>query len=78
MPEVQQPQIPRQTVASSNIRSIGYHPGQKTLSIEFLNGHIWHYSNVPPEKHKELMGATSKGAYFAREIRGKFGETKVA
>jgi hypothetical protein len=77
MPEVQQQQIPRQTVASSNIKSIGYHPGQQTLSIEFQNGHVWHYSNVPANVHQELMGATSKGQYFAANIRRKYGETRI-
>ena len=38
----------RDLVASSNIASIGYDPDSETLEIEFTNGSIYQYFNIPP------------------------------
>lgn len=72
------PQIPRQPVVSSNIKSVGYNPDSKTLAIEFMNGHVWHYAGVDASVHQQLLAAESKGSYFARSIRRRYTETRVA
>ena len=51
----------RDPVSSSNIASIGYDPGSETLEIEFTNGSIYQYFNVPAGLHEQLMAAPSKG-----------------
>lgn len=42
----------RDPVSSSNIASIGYDPGSETLEIEFTNGSIYQYFNVPAGLHE--------------------------
>lgn len=64
----------RTQVTSSNIKSIGY--DGTTLEVEFKNGAIWQYKDVPREKYDELMSAPSIGSYFAKNIKGKFEEEK--
>lgn len=62
--------IKRVPVVSSNIASAGYDSG--TLSIEFLNGSVWDYPNVPAEIFTDFMASESKGKYFASHIRNKY------
>lgn len=45
----------RQSVSSSNLRSVGYDPETKTLEVEFQNGSVYQYFNVPPQVYKGLM-----------------------
>lgn len=59
-------------VQSSNIASIGYDINIEILEIEFLNGRIYQYHNVPLAVHEELMTASSHGSYFNREIRNTY------
>ncbi len=37
----------RVPVSSSNLAAVGYDPAGKVLEIEFLNGSIYQYFNVP-------------------------------
>lgn len=54
----------RTKVSSSNIASIGFDPASQVLEVEFLNGSIYQYSDVPPSVHKGLMAAASHGSYL--------------
>tara|TARA_R110000850_G_scaffold50499_5_gene123851 strand:+ start:994 stop:1203 length:210 start_codon:yes stop_codon:yes gene_type:complete len=67
----------RQSVSSSNIASIGYDAGSQTLEIEFLNGGVYQYFDVPPYVHEELMNASSHGQYLAQNIKGAYRYSKV-
>ena len=58
----------RQSVNSSNLVSVGYDPTSDTLEIEFKNGTIYRYFNVPPFEHERLMSASSHGIYFNSNI----------
>ena len=62
----------RQSVASSNLRSIGYDTDTQTLEIEFHSGSIYQYDDVPENIHSSLMQAPSKGKYFSRHIKGQY------
>jgi uncharacterized protein len=63
--------------SSSNIASIGYDNQSETLEIEFLNGSIYQYFDIPERIYKELMGADSYGKYFASVIKGNYRYSKV-
>lgn len=65
----------RKNVVSSNIHSIGYSEG--TLEIEFLNGGIYQYSNVPEIVYTALINADSHGRYFNAYIKNSYRTTKV-
>lgn len=67
----------RIAIQSSNIKSIGYDAGTKTLEAEFTNGGLYQYTGVPSEEYAKLMAAESVGKYFGSNIRGKFPHTKV-
>jgi hypothetical protein len=67
----------RTAVQSSNIASIGYDNQSETLEIEFLNGSIYQYFDVPERVYEELMGADSHGKYLAHIIKGNYRYSKV-
>lgn len=67
-------EVERFKVDSSTIESIGFE--DDVLVVEFKNGHIYAYS-MQQERFEEFAAAESKGAYFNREIRGKFAGTKL-
>ncbi|WP_349263510.1 KTSC domain-containing protein [Actinocrinis sp.] len=68
----------RVTVVSSNLVSVGYDPGSRTLEVEFWGGRIYQYFNVPSIMHRQLMSARSKGRYLARAIKPAYDFRRVA
>lgn len=56
-------EMEREHVESSNINEIGYDPESQTLEIEFLNGSIYQYFDVPEHVYTELRTADSKGEF---------------
>lgn len=67
----------RQSVTSSNIASIGYDTNSQTLEVEFLNGGVYQYFDVPQHVYEGLMNADSHGQYLARNIKGIYRYSKV-
>lgn len=67
----------RQSVSSSNIASVGYDVNSQTLEIEFLNGGVYQYFDVPQYVHEEFMNAGSHGQYLAQNIKGIYRFSKV-
>ncbi|MBI5374534.1 MAG: KTSC domain-containing protein [Candidatus Schekmanbacteria bacterium] len=59
----------RTPVSSSNLASVGYDPVNFILEIEFHNGGIYQYFNVPESEFNGLMGAESHGKYFDGYIK---------
>jgi len=68
----------RQSVSSSNIASIGYDSRSQTLEIEFHSGGIYQYYNVSKSLYEDLMRASSHGSFFHENIKGRYGDTKIA
>lgn len=62
----------RQSVSSSNLAAVGYDAGSETLEIEFNNGRIYQYYNVPEFMYDNLMAAPSVGVYFNAEIKNAY------
>ncbi len=56
-------------VSSSNIASIGYDSGAQVLEVEFHNGSLYQYSEVPDWEYEGFMAAASKGAYLHSNIK---------
>jgi hypothetical protein len=59
----------RTPVSSSNLASVGYDHQTSTLEVEFRNGSIYQYFNVPLEIFNGLMSASSHGKYLDAYIR---------
>lgn len=67
----------RQPVESSNIRSVGHDPEKNVLEVEFTNGGLYQYADVPAKVHEELIGADSVGKYFGANVRNSFKATRI-
>lgn len=65
----------RTEVKSTTIGSVGYN--DRTLEIQFKNGAIYKYADVPPEVYHGLLQAGSPGKYFYANIKGKYQTTKL-
>jgi hypothetical protein len=61
--------IPRQSVQSSAIAKIGYSKRHHVLEIEFVNGAVYRYFDVPVSVHRDLMSADSKARFYDSNIR---------
>jgi KTSC domain-containing protein len=70
-------EVDREFVASSNVRSIGYDSASNTLEVEFLNGFVYQYYNVPSLVHEELMKSGSKGAFLNSQIKPVYPFSRV-
>lgn len=64
-------------VRSSNILAIGYDREPQTLTVQFANGRLYEFLNVPDTVHFALMNATSIGKAFFAEIRGRYETREV-
>lgn len=70
-------------VTSSNLDAFRVDPASLnegetgTLDIRFKNGAEWRYSNVPGSTIADFIDAPSQGSWFAHNIKGKFGETRI-
>ncbi|BBZ67298.1 KTSC domain-containing protein [Mycolicibacterium insubricum] len=62
----------RTFVSSSNLNSVGYDEASMTLEVEFKDGSLYQYFDVPGSMHQGLMGASSVGQYFTQNIRNAF------
>ncbi|WP_013323339.1 lysine--tRNA ligase [Gloeothece verrucosa] len=58
---------------SAALKGFDYDADKKVLRVEFLNGSVYLYHDIPESKYKELEKAPSKGQFFNAEIRDKFG-----
>ena len=62
-------------VNSTLLHSVGYHCG--TLEVEFRDGGLYEYRNVPPEIFHELTVSKSIGAYFVKNIKMRYPYRKI-
>ncbi|MUL36535.1 lysine--tRNA ligase [Gloeocapsopsis dulcis] len=63
--------------ASSLLKKYDYDPARKLLQIEFKNGSIYNYQDVPADIAQGLEHEASQGHYFNECIRGKFAYDQV-
>ena len=67
----------RDSVSSSNIVSAGYEPSSETLEVEFANGGVYQYYNVPQSIYEAFLAAASKGQFFNSQIKDRFPYARV-
>jgi len=51
---------------------VGYSKRQHILEIEFVNGAIYRYFDVPPAVYRELMSSESKARFYDSNIRRRY------
>ena len=59
----------RSLVNSSAVRSVGYDPAQKILEVEFQNGSVYQYLEVPEATYADLMTASSQGRFVDEHVK---------
>jgi len=62
----------RESVTSSNIISVGYDRSSSTMEIEFKDGRLYQYFEVPEQVYRNLLTAPSVGIFFYQSIRGQY------
>lgn len=67
----------REPVDSSSLSSLGYDARRHVLEVEFRNGGVYRYLDVPEDAWTELRAADSKGRYLNSEIKPRFRWRKV-
>ena len=67
----------RTSIDSSNIRGVGYDAESAVLEIEFLNGSVYQYFDIPLHVYEELMSTGSAGSYLAKNIKGHYRFSRV-
>jgi len=65
-------EVLRQAVESQIVASVGYDRKTRLLEVEFRNGWIYEYEDVPAAVHTELMAAASHGGYLKRLIVNRY------
>jgi hypothetical protein len=61
--------IPREPVQSSAIAKVGFSKRRHVLEIEFINGAVYRYFDIPLSVHRNLMSAESKARFYDSNIR---------
>lgn len=67
----------RLPVESSSLASVGYLIDSQTLEVEFRSGAVYRYFDVPQEIHQGFIAAESKGVFFNRAVKGRFGYARI-
>jgi hypothetical protein len=67
----------RTPVSSSYAASVGYDANTTTLEVEHHDGSVYQYFDIPETVYRELMQASSFGAFMHTEIRDQYRYTKV-
>ena len=67
----------REQVSTSNVKSIGYDINTSILEVEFKNGRVYQYFNVPINVYNALINASSIGKYLNSNIVGVYKYTEL-
>lgn len=65
----------RTPVSSSLLRGMGHEDG--VLEVEFANGKVYRFADVPREIFDGVVGAESVGKAFNQFVRGQFAHERV-
>lgn len=57
---------------STVIRRFDYSEELEELTVEFVTGRRYLYSQVPPDEVERMRHAFAKGSYFNRNIRDRY------
>jgi hypothetical protein len=63
--------------SSSNVARLSYDEKSSTLEVEFLNGSIYQYYDVPQQVWDAFKNATSKGQFMHQNLKGQYRYARV-
>jgi hypothetical protein len=64
-------------VDSSHLNRVRYIEEERVLEIEFNNGGMYEYYEVPPKEYDRLLSADSHGSYFNEFIKGHYNYNRL-
>lgn len=64
--------LKRIPVESEAVRSVGYDPRARVLQVEFENGAIYHYVDVPEPEYQALLQAESVGRFVNYRVKDSY------
>jgi hypothetical protein len=67
----------RRLVTSASLKSVGYDVASETLELEYVNGSVYQYYEVPQPTYAGLLAAESIGNYVNTEIKPYFAFAEV-
>jgi hypothetical protein len=67
----------RRPVTSASVKSVGYHLDSGTLELEYVNGSIYRYYEVPQPTYAGLLAAPSIGNFVNTQIKPYFDFAEV-
>ena len=62
----------RIAIQSMIIKSASYDEQTQTLEVEFVNGNVGTYAEVPPEVWEAFWKAPSKGRFLTSQLKGQY------
>jgi hypothetical protein len=68
----------RTPLRSRALVSAGYDPEARLLELEFHNGRVYRYREVPPGVFEFLLRTPSKGSFVNRMIDGRYAHEEVS
>jgi KTSC domain len=75
--EAADPVVRRKPLISTALAAAGYNKRHHVLEIEFCNGAIYRYLEVPPSTYRKLLAANSKTRYYDSEIKGRYRSVRL-
>ena len=73
------PKIPDLTpIKSSMFTGHHYDPNTRQMTVQFKNGAVHTFDDVPMEKHEAFTGSASPGKYFNERIKQMYPSRKIA
>ncbi len=69
--------IPRHPVQSTAIAAVGYSKRRHILEIEFVNGAIYRYLDVPSSVYRDLTSAESQARFYDFNIKKKYRSVRI-
>ena len=67
----------RTPVQSDYLHSVGYAPCASVLEIEFTEGQVFQYLDIPTSVYAALMASTTQAAFFREHIEPHHGFRQI-
>lgn len=67
----------RYPVNSSDLAAVGYDDESSTMEVEFHDGSVYQYFDVPRDVYDRLLQAESPGSFLHTQVRGVYRYARV-
>ena len=65
------------SISSTNLKSASYNTETSVLTVNFNNGGIYEYQNIPCELFTKFRMSDSQGKFLNQKIKGTYQHTKI-